>query len=330
MTQARWLRPVIPAGAVSALLLAVLFFAASLASAQENTVRIEPSGIEVAPGGSFEIAIRDDPPEQSVTAWVLDLRYDPDVLSVGDDACTSTSFPGGMIGIAQCELVDSDEDGSDDSVRVLGLGIFTSTPIGFIEEFTIAEIVFDVVGDPGDCSDLELVLAVHAGADGEETGALVQDGRACIESDAPPSGTATANPVTPRTSAPTVAPSGPFPTPGPGGATQPPGGGTGDGGDDDDDGGATPTRPVVTIDASGRPVTATPPPDETRVPGGTGDSSPGATNDGDGDGAGAVLWVILGLLVLGAAGAGAWWLIRVRGAQGTPPSGGPPPPPASP
>lgn len=301
MMATRWLRLVAPAGAIVLVLLAAAL-APVPALAADNVVRIEPSGIEVAPGGSFTVKLIDDPTPESTAIWAIDVAYDPGVVSTESAKCKSMNTPPGAIGAFDCQVVDADKDGAPDTVKVLGVVLFTGTQTGLVNETTLADITFDVVGDPGACTDLHLRIRSHADKEGQETGALVQDGRACIRADAPPTGTASPVPFTPRTSEPTETPS-----PGPGGNP------------------STPSDGQQSVS-----------PDQTRrsdSPGGGGGSespgggsgTPGVGGGGettDDDGTSPLVWVgAAGIVAVLAAGA-AWAIIRLRSSR--PPEEPPP------
>jgi len=297
-----WLQLAAPAGAF-ALLAVIVLAAPSPAFAEDNVVRIDPSGVEVAPGGSFTVALIDDPTPASTAIWAIDVAFDPGVITVGDPDrdCDSINTPPGAIGAFDCRTIDANSDGSLDTVKVLGVVLFTGTQTGLVNESTLADIKFAAIGDPGECSDLRLRIRSHADKDGNETGARVQDGRVCIQSDAPPSGTESPVPVTPRTSEPTE-PAGAGQTVGvptlPGsqqssspGQTQPsdqPGGGGG------------------SLSPSGRTSVPIGDPDDPEDDGGT---SP-------------FVWIAAGLIVAVLAAGIAWSLVRLRGFK--PPADSPP------
>ena len=201
--QRRWLRPGVPAGAILIVLLAASLAVVPRAFADNNLVRIDPSGVAVAPGGSFHIGVVDDPPAASLAAWVIELTFDPAVVTTKGADCRSITTPGGAVGAFDCETADTDNDGRDETVKILGAVLFSRSQAGLMNESTLADITFQAVGGPGSCSDLKLRILIHSDAQGHETGARVQDGRVCIAGDAPPSGTASPFPETPRTSEPT-------------------------------------------------------------------------------------------------------------------------------
>jgi cell division septation protein DedD len=301
----RWLQLVPPAGAIVLLALAALIDPTP-ALAVDNVVRVDPSGVEVAPGGSFHVKLIDDPTPASTAIWALDVVYDPAVVTTtnSDKDCDTIDTPGGAIGAFDCQVIDADKDGTPETVKILGVVLYTGTQTGLVDVSTLADITFHVVGEAGACTDLHLRVRSHADKDGNETGALVQDGRACVEAAAPPSGTASPVPVTPRTSEPTEPP-----TP------------TGDTGD------ATPSG----VQQNGSPGQTAPTGGQGTSSGSTGpaggsttpssDGSTGSASDDDG-GAGPLVWVLVGGLVLVLAAGAAWSLVRLRGAK--PPSDSPP------
>jgi hypothetical protein len=304
-----WLRPVIPAGAIIFSLL-LLSIGARDAHAIDNVVRVDPSGAAVGPGGTFHVGVLDDPPEETLAAWVIELAFDPNIVTPID--CRSITTPGGAVGAFDCEFTDDDDDGKDETIKMLGAVLYSRSEKGLFNESKLADITFEAVGAAASCTDLKLRILIHANSDGEETAARVQDGRACIQGDAPPTGTASPFPVTPRTSEPT-------PEGGSGGdpPTLDPGGETGV-----ETGGAT--------DSSGAPIGGS---------GSTSGTGPRTTGTGvrtnqptdaagnvipsdDDDGTTTVVWLVVGVAALVIAGAGAWGIVRLRGRG---PDAGPPP-----
>lgn len=267
-------------------------------------MRIDPAGIEVAPGGAFRVKLIDDPTPASTAIWAIDIVYDPAVVSTTDAGCTGlVKPPGASTSAFICQVVDADKDGANETVKVLGVFLFNDTGTGLVDVSTLADITFNVVGEAGACTGLRLRVRSHADKDGNETGALVQDGRACIEADAPPSGTASPNPVTPRTSEPTDPPT--------------PGGGNGN-----------PTLPGG--QQNGSPGQTAPTGGQGASGGSTGPANGSATprsggsglDSGDDGGASPLVWVLAGGIVLVLAAGVAWSLVRLRSAK--PPSDSPP------
>jgi hypothetical protein len=294
------LRPAITA--VLILLLFALASTPSLAFAQGNLVRIEPSGVEVAPGGTFTIAVVDEPPPESTAVWAVDVSFDSGVVTVRDPDhdCDTLDPPPGSTSASICQGADADGDGATDTIKVIGFVLFSGTEKGLTEETTLADIMFAAVGSPGQCSDLRLRIRSHADSEGNETGAQVQDGRVCIKGDAPQEGTATDVPVTPRTSEPTESPS-----PGPGATSRQTSSGDQNGGSAGGGAGGS------SVGTGGSPNDASGGSDSTGREEGPSSSS----NDSDGDSS-PFVWIGIIAASLALAGAGAaWWLIRVRGAK---------------
>jgi hypothetical protein len=296
-----WLRLGIPAGAILIVLLAASLAGVPRAFADTNLVRIDPSGVAVAPGGSFHIGVVDDPPAATLAAWVIELTFDPAVVTTKGANCRSISSPGGAVGAFDCETADTNNDGHDETVKILGAVLFSRSQAGLIDESTLADITFQAVGGPGSCSDLRLRILIHADAQGQETGARVQDGHVCIAGDAPPAGTASPFPETPRTSEPTPNGTGAVAlTPGGvAGQTAQPGSSSGSaGGSGGASGGASASggRPTAAVSNSGTPAAA----------------ATVASNDG---GTSTAVWLVVAVAVLVIAGVGAWGIVRMRGGR---------------
>jgi hypothetical protein len=290
--QRRWLRPGYPAGAILFLLLAIGAVAGvPRVHAEENVVRISPSGAAVAPDGTFHVGVVDDPTAASLAAWVIELAFDPTVVATKGEDCRSITTPGGAVGAFDCETADTNNDGVDDTVKILGAVLFSRSQKGLVNESTLADITFHAVGGPGSCSDLKLRILIHSDAQGHETGAKVQDGRACVASDAPATGTASPFAVTPRTSEPTPI-------------------GTGNVA-------LTPrvetdqaTEPGSTLESGGASGSTS-----RTTAGGTRTTAPGGSTatENDGGGTSTVVWLLGGLAVFVLAAGGAWGVVRMRG-----------------
>ena len=262
------------------------------ALADANEVSISPAAIEVAPGGSVTVQLIADPPAETLAIWILDVGFDPEVVSTTNRGCDSLDPLANSTTVGFCAVDDEDDDGVMDTVKVLGAIVFNDNGSGLGERTVLADITFEIVGEPGRCTDLRLRVQFHADPDGEETNPLLADGEICIESDAPPSGTAV-----PRT--PDLRTSEPTPT-----------------------GGAGLTVPPL---ESERPTNG----DETPAGGpdgvSTGQTASQTAVPGEGDesggGGGVLIWaliVVAGLIVTAGL---AWAAVRRRGA-GSGPEGG--------
>lgn len=275
--------------------MAVSLAGVPLAFADSNLVRIDPSGVAVAPGGSFHIGVVDDPPPATLAAWVIELTFDPAVVTTKGADCRSISSPGGAVGAFDCETADTNNDGRDETVKILGAVLYSRSQAGLTDESTLADITFQAVGGSGSCSDLKLRILIHADAQGQETAARVQDGRVCLAGDAPPTGTASAFPETPRTSEPTPTGTGAVAlTPGGvAGQTAQPGSSSGSA-----SGGASASggRTTAAVSNSGTPAAA----------------ATVASNDG---GTSTAVWLVVAVAVLVIAGVGAWGIVRMRGGR---------------
>jgi hypothetical protein len=301
-----WLRPALPAGAVLVAALLILTLQASPVRADPNELRIEPAALEVAPGGTPRVSLVADPPATTLTVWGIDILFDPDVITTTITGCdTLDPLPNSQT-IGFCPVASSTEGGENDVVKVLGAMIFNKTEDGhqagdgLNEETVLADITFEVIGAPGECSDLRLFVRFHADVDAVETNPQLFDGEICVEGDAPPSGTSVPKTVAPRTPDPTAP-----------------------GGDDNE-----PTLPPLDSSDTGAPSTGDQTPGEASEgasPGqtgtGTGDRTASASagsddasiDDDGGDGPGVLFWGVLGLGALLVVSGAAWAVVRNRG-----------------
>jgi hypothetical protein len=298
-----------PAGFLFLALALALAFRPGPAHADPNTVFLEPSGVEVAPGGAVTVALVADPPAQTLAIWGIDVEFDPDVVSATSRGCDSLDPLPDSQTVTACEVVDGNEDGRDDTVKLLGAMIFNDTGLGLSDPAVLAEITFNVVGGPGRCTDLRLRVEFHDDSEGEETDPLLSDGLICVEQDAPPGGTAVPHTPEARTSEPTP--------PGAGGLTPPPldAGGTAGGGETPAEGGGTSTSGGGTPTGDSQNASPSDSASQTPAPGESGE-------EGGGDGGGVLIWALVILAVMIAAAGVAWAVVRRRGA-GSGPQGGP-------
>ncbi len=287
----------LPAGAILFVLLAASLAGVPRAFADTNLVRVDPSGVAVAPGGSFHIGVVDDPPAASLAAWVIELTFDPAVVTTKGADCQSITAPGGALGAFDCETADTDNDGRDETVKILGVVLFSRSQAGLINESTLADITFQAVGGPGSCSDLTLRILIHSDAQGQETGARVQDGRVCLAGDAPLIGTASPFPESPRTSQPT-------PT-GPGAVALTPGGVAGQTAQPASSGGSG-SGSVGASGSGGRTTAAA---------SSSGTPAAAATSASGDGGTSTAVWLVVAVAVLVLAAAGAWGIVRMRGGR---------------
>ncbi len=275
------------------------------ALADANEVSISPAAIEVAPGGAATVQLIADPPAETLGVWIIDVAFDPDVVSTTSRGCDTLDPPANSTMVGLCVVNDEDDDGVVQKVTVLGGLVFNDDGAGLSERTVLADITFEVVGGPGECTDLHLGVQFHTDSDGEGTNPALFDGRICVEQDAPPSGTAVPHTPEPRTSEPTPS--------GGGGPTLPPlddggpvGGGPAAVGETPTNGAETPT---------GGPQGASPGDSASQTP------AP-VEGDEDGGGGSVLIWIVIILAGLIVVAGVAWALVRRRGV-GSGPEGGP-------
>ena len=293
-----WPRPALAAGALLLGLLALLSMPSG-ALADPNELSIEPAGVAVAPGGSAAVQLIVDPPATTLTIWAIDIAYDPDVVSTTSRDCDQLARPPDTTMVGYCFTGDRDDDDIQDVVQSGGALIYNSDGSGLDETTVLGDITFEMVGEPGECTDLRLQAKIFVDVDAQPTNPLLYDGRICIEADAPPSGTAVPHTPPARTSEPTA-----------------PGG----------DGGPVITLPPVGTGGDGSPGSG-----DQSAGAGTGDGSPGDASPGgspqtqaplvpveEGDDEPSTLfWVLVSLGGLMVVSAFSWAAVRaLRGGSG--------------
>ncbi len=285
-----WLWLATAAGAALFLLLASGVF---VAEAAPNSVGVEPADSTVAAGGVVRVDLVAEPPSQGLAAWVIEVRFDPHVVSTASRKCDPLDTPAGATGAIGCEAADSDGDGSVDVVKAFGAVIFSGSGAGLTGKVSVANITFDAVGAPGACSALNLNVVAFTGPGGKETNPSVGNGEVCIEGEA--SG---------RT--PPVLTAMPTPTAEAAGGTDETGGQSAG-----ETGGAgkTPSGASGSPDGDGRSPGAS-----GRPPGAAATGTAGAASVPDGDSSGGfsiVPWLLAGLGVV-VVGGGIWIVTRTR------------------
>lgn len=291
----------------------------SSAGAATNSLRIAPSVVSGDPGGSVEVSLVASPPAGTLTAWVLDVRFDPEVATTEPVLCDPVDTPSGALGVVACDVVDVDGDRARETVKAFGTVVYRSDGNGFARDVRLADITFRIEGEPGDCTNLRIGVVSFLDAEANETSPAVTNGRVCVTGEGvtapptPPGETGAPPDVDDGTPGPTVtggATGGTDGTPANGdGATAPPG---------ETDGATNGTGPADGTDGTGSPVSP-------RT--GTDGADNGDGGDDDEDGGSSLVWpvvgVIAGLLVIGG-GAFAVQRLRTRAGGGAPPSEPPP------
>ena len=196
-------RPALAAGALLLGLLALLSMPSG-ALADPNELSIEPAGVEVAPGGSAAVQLIVDPPATTLTIWAIDIAYDPTVVFVENTGCDPLDSPPGGLLVGGCTIEDRNDDNVKETVQNLHAFIYLDDGSGLDARTVLGDITFEMVGEPGECTDLRLQAKIFVDVDAESTNPLLYDGRICIEADAPPSGTAVPHTPPARTSEPTA------------------------------------------------------------------------------------------------------------------------------
>ncbi len=296
----RWLRPVLTGAVLMAVLAASFVAVPGPALADANEVSISPAAIEVAPDGSATVQLIADPPAETLNVWAIDVLFDPGVVTTSSRNCDMLDSPADSTLVGFCGVNDKDGDGVVETVTPVGAIIFNDDGSGLKERTVLADITFEVVGAPGECSDLRVGAAIHVDSAGVPTEPLVFDGRICVEQDAPPSGTAVPHTPEARTSEPTPTPPESEETPTSGDETPA-------------DGEETP--------ASGEETPADGP--QGASPGQSASQAPAAgEGDEDGGGDGVLIWALVAVAGLIVAAGVAWAVVRRRGANSGP-EGGP-------
>jgi hypothetical protein len=174
-------RLVISVAAVSLMFLA---FHHATEAGGANSLAISPADKEIGVGATASVQLVSTPPAESLATWVIDVVFDPAVVSV--DSCTPAASPPGSVAVSACETDDQGGGPDEETVVVLGGIIFTDTERGLDNETTLASIMFLAVGAVGECSDLTINVVSHLGPDptGPETNPTTTNGEICVVEEA--------------------------------------------------------------------------------------------------------------------------------------------------
>jgi hypothetical protein len=161
--------------------------------ASEPTVRVESASVSV--GGSVTVGLDAlNVPAPGVAAITVDVQYDNTVV----DATACNQIPGAVV---------CNKDYAPDKVRVTGAGLY-----GLSGTFALADITFRAVGQPGQCSPLDVQIVTFADTNGQPLSVTAEDGQVCIPAatttpPATPTHTPTATPAHTPSATATLSPS---------------------------------------------------------------------------------------------------------------------------
>lgn len=175
------LRPAIALALVVAAVALLLLASQQQAEAGgANSLAISPATRDVGVGGSTTVDLVSMAPTESLAAWVIDVEYDPTVVSFA--SCDSIDNPPGAVAVSDCDSADKSGGPEDETVVSVGGILFPSTERGLDGTNTLATIEFDAVGEVDDCTDLTITVIDHLGPDpqADSTNPTVTNGEICI------------------------------------------------------------------------------------------------------------------------------------------------------
>jgi hypothetical protein len=261
------------------------------AAAASNRIYIDPASATVAADGSTTVDLVGDPGDSGLAAWVLDVAFDPSVVTTSNSQCDPVDTPAGATGVEGCEAADTNSDGVNDTVKTFGGIIFSGSGKGLSQSTVLAVMEFSAASGaaPGACSPLTIKVTAFSDADGNETSPSVENGQMCLP--------------------------GPGRTPGPERTLPPRSPDAGGGAGASNAGTASPLgsgssreTPVGQTPAGATVSGSAVPRSTTRTASATGGSS-------DSGGPSAAVWALLGLGGAALAGGAAWAVWRARRAN---------------
>lgn len=261
------------------------------ATAASSRIYINPASATVAADGSTTVDLVGDPGDSGLAAWVLDVAFDPGVVTSSNNQCNPVDTPAGATGVEGCEVADTNSDGVNDTVKTFGGIIFTGSGKGLSQSTVLAVIEFSAANGAiaGACGSLTINVTAFTDAVGNETSPSVENGQMCLPGpDRTPGPKRTLPPNSPETSGGTGASNA---------ATASP---VGNGPSGETPAGQTPAG--ATVSGSGGPGSAA------RTASATGGSD-------DSGSPSAAVWVLLGLGGAAVAGGAGWAAWRARHAN---------------
>lgn len=291
MVATRWLRLAFPAAAIASVALALT----AAAGASENAVHIDPPAVGISPGRQTTVALVADAPPATLAAWVIEVRFDPDIVSTSGELCDPLNTPPGASGAVGCDVVDGDKDGKADTVKAFGAVLFSRTGEGLSGTVDLADITFKGLRSANGCTTLDVNVRDFVDPEGNPTNPQVADGAICVGV-SPPASTAPSQPggSSPATPGSTGGPAGTVT-----GGTVPPTSSTGRPSD-----GASPGETTSPSDTASA----------TRTRSSTRTNTANARGEEDGNGGSTLALIVVGFLILaGILGGLAWLRWRPRG-----------------
>jgi len=131
-------------------------------------------GSESAPPGE-NVTVRLevlDVPEPGLGSYTIDISYDPAVV----DPVGCAPDPGGVLDVKLCNLDFERNDVNPDTIRIGG---FQMNP-GTVGDVALADITFQAIGEPDQCSDLTLEVVELTDTNGPNIPYHVENGSICI------------------------------------------------------------------------------------------------------------------------------------------------------
>jgi uncharacterized cupredoxin-like copper-binding protein len=145
----------------------------TLVSAAATTTLVQAGAGEIAPGASITVPVTAEnvAADSPLAAATIEIRYDPSVL----DATACDVDPNAMFDSAICNP-NFDNDAIDpDAAR------FSVTSVsGVSGNLPLANITFAAIGQSGDTSVVDVVIAVFADPAGNPVPAIAQGGQICL------------------------------------------------------------------------------------------------------------------------------------------------------
>lgn len=187
-SKATLLKPPV-AVAILVLAAAVLWLAAAsqAGAGSDGSVSLNPADATVGAGGTTDVAINATPPSSTLAIWIIEVHYDPAIVQVprdGNDAaeCTNIANPGGGVATAAgCDTRDDVAGGGDDTFVAFGGWIENDGGATGLDAATVlSTVTFEGLGDPGQCSDLEVIVASFLDPEAGEHAPTVTSGEICI------------------------------------------------------------------------------------------------------------------------------------------------------
>jgi hypothetical protein len=182
-----WRAPLSLALLALAVALAWLAAAAPASAGGSGAIALDPAAATVGVGGTTDVDAVVTPPDDGLSIWIIEVEIeDTSIVRVNETGsgvdCAGGQLPGGGAGASVCDAKNTDADPELDTVVALGGYVRNEggNPVGIEAVTVLATIGFEGVGDPGECTDLNVSQSAFLSPDDVAFTPVITSGEICI------------------------------------------------------------------------------------------------------------------------------------------------------